>query len=689
MRRLYLDLETFSEVPITSGTHVYAASAEVMLLAYAFDEEPVQVVDFTTSPPGLVPDEVDEALRYPNPDIEVVIHNSHFDLTVLRHVYGLNVPRARIHDTMVQALSHSLPGALGQLCEVLGLPADKAKDKDGKRLIQLFCKPLGKNRILRRATRETHPVEWERFKAYAASDIEAMREIMKRMPMLNMTPAEHALWELDQTINDRGIAIDMELVDAAIKAVDKAQRSLAGRTVDITDGKVLSTTQGEALRLHVFEAYGIDMPDLQMATVEKTLAMDIDPALRELLLVRLQASSTSTSKYKVFLRGTSADGRLRGTLQFDGASRTGRWAGRLVQLHNLPKPTLNQPIIASGIEALKVGCAHLTTDNVMELTSSCIRGCLVAPAGQKLIIADLANIEGRVQAWLSNEEWKLEAFRAFDRNEGPDLYKLSYSKAFGVKPEDVTKDQRTVGKIMELSLAYAAGVGSFVTFAAVYGIDLDDMADKVLPSAPEEIVAEADSFLEWCVREKRERYGLSDDAFVACEVLKRVWRRAHPNITGYWARLQSSILQALNTRGETYTTLGLKIRATKTWLLLTLPSGRTLCYPSPKIIDGAISYMGVHQFTRKWTRIHTHGGRVYENLCQAIARDVLAEGLMLAEKSGYKVVLHVHDEIIAEVPDSPEFNVEGLAAIMSAPPSWALDMPLAAAGFETYRYRKE
>ena len=492
-----------------------------------------------------------------------------------------------------------------------------------------------------------------------------------------------------RAFNDRGIAIDMQLVHAAIKAVDNAKHDLTDRAYEITHGGMPSTTQTEAFRLYLFEAFGIDMPDLQMATIEKMLASDLDPAMRELLLIRLQASSTSTSKYKVFLRGTSADGRLRGTLQFDGASRTGRWAGRLVQLHNLPKPTLNQPIIAAGIEALKVGCAHLTTDNVMELTSSCIRGCLVAPAGQKLVIADLANIEGRVQAWLSNEEWKLEAFRAFDRNEGPDLYKLAYSKSFGVKPEDVTKDQRTVGKVMELALAYAGGVGAFVTFAAVYGIDLDDMADKVLPTAPEEIVAEADSFLEWCVREKRERYGLSDDAFVACEVLKRVWRRAHPNITGYWARLQSSIMQALNTRGQTYTALGLKIRATKTWLLLTLPSGRTLCYPSPQIIDGAITYKGVHQFTRKWTRIYTHGGKLFENLVQAIARDVLAEGLMLAEKSGYKVVLHVHDEIIAEVPDSPEFNVEGLAAIMSAPPPWAPDMPLAAAGFETYRYRKE
>ena len=984
MRYLYLDLETFSEAPITNGTHVYAASAEVLLLAYAFDEEPVQVVDFTDVTRRF-PASVYDALF--NANTTVVIHNSHFDRTVLRHALNVEIPfegspvagaTARIHDTMVQALSHGLPGSLGQLCEVLGLPSDKAKDKDGKRLIQLFCKPLGKNRILRRATWETHPAEWERFKAYAASDIEAMREIMKRMPMTNMTPFEKELWRVDQTINDRGIAIDMKLVHAAIKAVDNAKHDLTDRAYEITHGGMPSTTQTEAFRLYLFEAFGIDMPDLQMATIEKMLASDLDPAMRELLLIRLQASSTSTSKYKVLSRATNTDGRLRGTLQFNGAMRTGRWAGRIFQPHNLPRPVLKQPIIDAGIAALKAGCAHLTTDNVMELTSSAIRGCIVAPKGKKLVVADLANIEGRVQAWLANEEWKLEAFRAFDRNEGPDLYKLAYSKSFGVSPDVVTKDQRQVGKVMELAClgpdtlvltdsgykrimavlqtdklwdgeawvnhggllyrglkntidivglqvtpdhliktgpiwtpaqsiafsestlcqalatgsenlpscaafenagvlatwtwlkfnvlavlrhirysritcakglqldvlparesrpttgskltvatqmfarmmrtavgclteypraslgaiqlplgsttpmevgaysyssyggqtnalssrtyslspdgtfpnlnsigritrkamnrvicalsakkrtmetaalspkcrseysslkptydilnagsnrcftvltnrgplivhncAYEGGVGAFVTFAAAYSIDLDDLADRVLPSAPEDVIAEAEGFLEWCVREKRNTYGLSDNAFVAADTVKRVWRRAHPNITSYWSRLKNIVIQALNTRGQTYTALGLKIRATKTWLLLTLPSGRTLCYPSPQIIDGAITYKGVHQFTRKWTRIYTHGGKLFENLVQAIARDVLAQGLIYAEQNDYKVVLHVHDEILAEVPDSPEFNVEGLVEIMSAPPPWAPDMPLAAAGFETYRYRKE
>ena len=684
MRTLYLDLETYSETSITHGTHAYAADAAILLCAWAWDDAPVQVTDFTAG--EQLPDDVLKGL----PDAEVVIHNSHFDRTVIRHVWGFDIYTGHIHDTMVQAMAHSLPGSLGMLCEVLGLPADKAKDKDGKRLIQLFCKPLGGNYKLDRATRKTHPAEWERFKAYAASDVEAMREVRKRMPVINFTPAERELWQLDQRINDRGVQIDLALVDSAIDAIYTARHQLADRTREITEGSVSSTTLNEVFRLHLFEAFGIDLPDLQMATVEKVLAQtDLNPAMRELLLIRLQASSTSTSKYRVLRRSTSLDGRLRGLLQFCGAIRTGRWAGRLFQPQNLPRPTLKQKAIDAGIEALRAGCAHLTVDNVMELVSSCIRSCIVAAPGNKLVVADLANIEGRVQAWLANEEWKLKAFRDFDAGQGPDLYKLAYAKSFKIEPEAVNSDQRQVGKVQELALAYEGGVGAFATFAGAYNIDLDDLADKVLPEASEEIVAKADKFLEWAKANKRPRYGLSEDAFVACDVLKRVWRDAHPNITGYWSKLKSVVGRALASRGNTINEIGLKVRASKNWLLIGLPSGRTLCYPSPRVAeDGAISYMGIDQYTRKWTRISTHGGKLFENIVQAIARDVMAANMPLIEAAGYEIILTVHDEIIAETPDEPGYNVEHMAGLLAAPPPWALDMPLAAAGFETYRYKK-
>jgi DNA polymerase len=685
MRTLYLDLETYSETPITRGTHVYAANAEILLAAWAWDDAPVQVDDWTIAAQRL---SLRDALS--DPEVEVVIHNSHFDRTVIRHVWGIDIPTERIHDTMVQAMAHSLPGGLGMLCEVLGLPSDKAKDKDGKKLINLFCKPLPANRKLRRATRETHPAEWERFKAYAASDIEAMREVKKRMPTLNFTPAERELWQLDQRINDRGVAIDLKLVDSAIDAIYTARHELADRTRALTEGSVSSTTLNEVFRLHLFEAFGIDLPDLQMATLEKALASaDLNPAMRELLLIRLQASSTSTAKYRVLRNGTSLDGRLRGLLQFCGAIRTGRWAGRLFQPQNLPRPTLKQKAIDAGIDALRAGCAHLTTDNVMELVSSAIRSCIVSPPGKKLVVADLSNIEGRVQSWLANEEWKLQAFRDFDAKTGPDLYKLAYSKSFGIAPEAVTDDQRQVGKVQELALGYEGGVGAFATFAGAYGINLDHLSNKVLLDAPEALVAKADDFLLWFKKEKRSRYGLSDDAFVACDVLKRMWRDAHPNIAGYWRKLKDVAARAIANRGNTINELGLRVRATKSWLVVGMPSGRSLCYPSPKIDeDGALSYMGIDQYTRKWTRIHTHGGKLFENLCQAVARDIMAANMPAIEAAGYQIVLSVHDELVTEAPNEPQYNAEHLSQLLAANPSWAPDIPLAAAGFEGYRYRK-
>jgi DNA polymerase len=685
MTTLYLDLETYSKTPITHGTHAYAADAEILLVAWAVDDDSVQVHDVTLTGMRMPPELTEQLVKT---DVTVVIHNSHFDRTVMQHAWGLCLPAVRIHDTMVQALSHGLPASLNMLCEVLGLPADKAKDKDGKRLINLFCKPQGVNRKIARATRDTHPAEWERFKAYAASDIVAMREVMERMPAYNTYLTEAELWRLDQRINDRGVAIDMNLVHAAIRAVDQAQGDLTAQSLELTDGRVANTTQGAALRLHILENYAVDMPDLQMATVEKTLAMDIDPALKELLRVRLQASSTSTAKYRVLARGTSADKRLRGLLQFNGAARTGRWAGRLFQPQNLPRPSLKQEAIDAGIEAMLAGCAHLTTDNVMELASSAIRSCIVAPPGKKLVVADLSNIEGRDQAWLANEEWKLQAFREFDEGIGPDLYKLAYSKSFGTTPDKVTKDQRQVGKVQELALGYEGGVGAFATFAGVYGINLDELADKVLENAPRELVNAADNYFSFVIKEKRPRYGLSDDAFVACDVLKRAWREAHPNITSYWAQLKNAVIRAMNHRGSTVVTLGLKITSTS-WLRIVLPSGRSLVYPSPKLVDGAVTYMGVDQFTRKWTRISTHGGKLFENLCQAVARDVMAANMPRIEAAGYQIVLTVHDEIIAEAPDQPEFNADHLASLLATNPDWAPDMPLAAAGFETYRYRKD
>ncbi len=685
MTTLWLDLETYSAVPITNGTHAYAEGAEIMLFAYALDDGPVKVWDCTARP--LMPDDPADALD--DPAVILYAHNSHFDRTVLWHC-GYRLPRERWRDTMVKALAHSLPGSLGDLCDILKIPTDKAKDKAGRQLIQLFCKPRPATSKVRRATRETHPAEWAKFVEYAGLDIEAMRAIDKKLPAWNYQAGELALWHLDQAINDRGVMVDTDLAHAAIRAVERAQKVLAARTSDLTLGVVQAATQRDALLRHLVAAYGVELPDMQQSTLERRIAdPDLPAELRELLAIRLQASTTSTSKYKTLAKAVSSDGRLRGTLQFNGASRTGRWAGRLFQPQNLPRPVLKQAVIDQGIEALKSDCEDLLFGNVMELTSSAIRGCIVAPKGKKLVVADLSNIEGRVLAWLAGEDWKLQAFRDFDAGTGHDLYVLAYAKSFGIKPEAVSKDDRQKGKVQELALGYEGGVGAFLTFAAAYSIDLEAMGEQAIGAIPANIMGEATRALAWTKLNKRPTFGLSDRAWLVCDSFKRSWRYAHPAISTFWKSLEGAAIDAVQWPRQTFHAGMLKLRRDGAWLRVRLPSGRFLCYPSPKVDVGKLSYMGVNQYSRKWSRLKTYGGKLTENVTQAVARDVLAANMPAIEREGYRIVLTVHDEIISEAPDHPDFNADHLAGLTATNPTWADGLPLAAAGFEAYRYRKE
>lgn len=693
------DLETFSERDLkTYGTHAYAEKAEILLWAYALEDEPVRVWDVTADP--IPPAALLEVLR--RPDTRHVWHNGGmFDRTVMKHaqpaLYAL-IPEAAWFDTMVQAYTHALPGALDILCDVMNVPLDQRKLKTGKGFIQLFCKPRPKNQTLRRATRHTHPTEWAQFVEYAGQDIEAMRVIYRKMPIWNYSGEEFDLWLLDQRINQRGVLVDTELARAAVTAVERAKKTLAARTLELTDGAVESATKRDKLLAHLLAEYGVDLPDLQASTLERRIEDQALPwALRELLAIRLQASTSSTSKYKRLINGASADGRLRGLLQFAGAGRTRRWAGRLWQPQNLPRPKIGtlrdealQDEIDFGIDAIKAGAADLLYENVMEVASAAIRGCIVAPRGKKLVVADLANIEGRDAAWLAGESWKLQAFRDFDAGIGADLYKVAYAKAFGVRPEDVDKTMRQIGKVMELMLAYQGGVGAFLTGALTYGFDIEQMAEDAYPGLPDDLRDEAKGMYDWTVRKRRSTFGLSERAFIVCDSFKRAWRRGHTAIEALWGALEESAMRATRNPGMTIDCGRFRMRRDGAWLRVRMPSGRFLCYPSPQVDDNdKFSYMGVNQYSRKWTRLHSYGGKLFENACQSFARDILAHNMPAVEAAGYQIVLTVHDEIITETPDSPEFNAAHLASIMATPPAWAPDIPLAAAGFEALRYRKE
>lgn len=735
---LFGDLETYSEVPIKNGTHVYAASAHILLWAYALDDGPVKVWDIlgrevswiepllgerVAETTHTMPDDLFTALT--DESVLLYFHNVGFDRTVLRHAGSVieRAAAAQLHRwrcTMAQALAHSLPGSLDKLCEVLEVQQDQRKLKIGKELVRLFCMPRPKNVKLRRATRETHPEEWRRFVDYAGMDIVSMRACHGKLPQWNYRGRELELFQLDARINERGVAVDLDLAHAAIAAADRAQRDLAEQTVELTDGAVASTTQRDALLAHLLEEHGVDLPDMQASTLERRISdPDLPPAVRELLAIRLQASRTSTSKYATLVKGTSEDRRLRGLLQFCGAGRTGRWSGRLFQPQNLSRPDVgavaewhglevrtskylrlrSAPAVTEehvhefvdyGIECMKAGCEDLMYGNVMALAATAVRGALIAPAGRKLVVSDLANIEGRDAAWLAGEEWKLRAFLAYDAGDGPDLYKLAYAKSFNVKPDDVTKPQRQIGKVQELMLQYEGGVGAYLTGALTYGIDLEEMAEQAYALLPGALREEAEGFLRWTREKKRPTFGLSDQAFVVCDAFKRGWRNAHPAIGSYWAELAETVREAIRNPGVTLTARKLKARRDGAWLRVGLPSGRALCYPAPQVADdGQISYMGVNQYSRQWQRLKTYGGKLFENVCQAVARDVMAHNMPAIEAAGYQIVLTVHDEVITEAPDSPEFNAEHLGQLLAATPDWAAGMPLAAGGFEANRYRKD
>lgn len=330
----------------------------------------------------------------------------------------------------------------------------------------------------------------------------------------------------------------------------------------------------------------------------------------------------------------------------------------------------------------------------MELTSSCIRGCIVAPKGKKLCVSDLSNIEGRAAAYLAGEDWKLDAFRNYDAGTGADLYKIAYAAAFDITPEEVDGGaksglQRQIGKVMELMLQYEGGVGAFLTGAASYGIDLDAMADVALPNIPPDILAEARKAWEWAVK-KRSTFGLSQRTYMACDALKRLWRYAHPEIVSYWAELGATVKSAINNPGKTFGCRKLKIRRNGAWLRIVLPSRRALCYPSPRITEGGkISYKGMNQYSKKYGVIHTYGGKLFENICQAFARDIMAYNMPRIEVAGYEIVLSVHDELITEAPDNDNYTGDGLSELLAANPPWAPDMPLAAGGFHSPRYKKD
>lgn len=723
MTTLFCDLETVSPTPISCGSHKYAEGdgARILLWGYAVNDAPAKVWQAGLEP---MPEDLKAAIEAvkTEPDARHVWHNGiNFDTVFIEHVMPeCALPLSKIDDTMLIAYQHGLPGSLGDLCNIYKLGEDKAKDRDGARLIRLFCVPRPDNGG-KPFTKKDHPEDWAKFVNYCRLDVEAERELYKRLPKFN-TGIDRELMLLDARINRRGMTMDVALAEAAVAATEREQAGRKARTLELTNGELDSATRTQATINYINKTWGVELANMRKGELERLCGNDSLPEpMRELLRIRLGSARASTKKFQALLNAVGSDGRLRGCLQFRGASRTGRFSGRLFQPQNLPRPTMSDAAIETAIGDLKAGCADLLYTDVGAVAANCLRGAIIVPEGMRMAVADYSNIEGRVLAWLADEKWKLNAFREYDtlvakdgsrilpeeryarRHEiklnekgepihvGHDLYKLTYSKAFNVDVETVTKAQRQMGKVLELAMGYGGGVGAFVTFATGYGIDLKGMAEAVLPTIPGDIHEQAEKGYEWAAQKGKLPSGMSRAVWVACDSVKRLWRGANPNIVGLWSDFDDAIAMAFESgRGQWVARARLRVWVSKGWLLMRLPSGRYLCYPGARFGEEGctFSYMGVHQISRKWLRIKTYAGKCTENATQAIACDVLTNALFSVEQAGFAPVLTVHDEVLTEAPDDEAHDAFALEHAMETRPAWAQDLPLTAAGFTSYRYHK-
>lgn len=719
--KIYMDTETRSEVPISHGVKAYVRGNyfRVLMVQYALDDGPITVWEPIEGEP--MPDDLYAALRLPRDQRKFVFHNSVFDRNVINAsgILGIHLDPEDIIDTMVQALAHGFPGGLGALSEIFGLPVDKAKDRRGTLLINLFCVPQSRLDYIGFHTKATRPVEWEEFTIYGERDIAAMREIHKRLPTINYPDKEHALWVLDQRINDRGIPVDVELAQAAINEAKAERKRLNNRTFGLTDGEVDAATKRDALLEAIAKQYGIILPDLRSKRIqdyldkpdqymkavaadgrelEKVLSADMPSELRELLSVRAQSSMNSAAKYRRVVE-QHCDGRMCYTMQMYGASRTGRDAGRGLQPQNLrramtwknvPEFRLEESM-EIDMDAIKGGYISLLYDNVMDVLADSVRSVICAKPGMKLVTSDYSNIEGRGIAYLAGEEWKIRYFEDYDAGQIEfDNYKMAYARSMNVKPENVTKEGRQIGKAQELGLGYEGGVNAFVTMATVNRMDLPKMADAVWQTGRIDMLRDCQKKFKWA-KEKGHAGGLSERVYSACEYLKLQWREAHPKIVVFWAKLKEAFFNAMTNPGEVFDVNGkLKFKRVKSYLFIRLPSGRCLTYLNPRLDEeGNLSFMGVNGYSKKFERIKTYSGKLAENVTSAFARDILFYHMPLVEQAGYNIVLRVHDELVCEVPDTDEYNPRGLGYWMTRPFEWHKDMPLAAGGFEAHRYRKD
>ena len=654
-RYLGLDFETFSEVDIGKcGSYRYIRdpSFEALLCAYAYDDEKVLGVDYTAGED--LPGEVLRDLL--DPGVVKTAWNCAFEREVIRRKYGIDSPAEQWEDTMILAAQCGLPLSLQGAGEALGLGEDQAKLKEGRALIRYFCLPCRASAANGQRTRnlpEHAPDKWEVFRSYNRQDVEAERTIRNLLERWRPNETEHRFWCLDARINERGVRIDRQLARNAVAMDMKNKAELTEEAIKLTG---LENPKSVAqVKKWLADQEGQEFPSLNKKVVAEVVSGLKSDAAKQFMALREELAKSSVAKYDAMLRATGEDDHARGCFLFYGASRTGRFAGRLIQLQNMSKnymPDLDacRGLVRNGHYTALKALYGAVSDSLSQL----VRTALIPEDGHKLMIADFSAIEARVIAWIAGEEWRLQVFR-----DGGDIYCASASQMFHVPvvKHGINGELRQKGKVAELALGYGGGVQALKAFGA-------------------------------------DRMGMTEEEM---QETVDLWRESSPNIVALWKDLEQAAIRAVVRRTSTRSRIGgIRFDFENGVLFMVLPCGRRLAYWGARYEEGTrrpgqrvLSYMGTLQQSKKWGRIETWGGKLTENLVQATARDCLRDSMRALDQAGFDIRAHVHDEVIVTEPKASGRSVEEMAEIMGRELPWAPGLPLRADGYEGPYYFKD
>jgi len=685
--RVHLDIETYSEQDLKKGgLYKYAEhpSTELLVVCYSFGDAPVR----TWLPWNTVPDDLREHVERGG---EVRAHNAQFERTILNGIAGRKAgfPHLKIEQmvcTAAKAAAASLPRNLEDAATQLGTFPKKQSGKNTMRQLSKPHKPT-KAEPFTRYTPENSPDKFANLYEYCRDDVLAERDLDRRVP--DLSPNEQRVYQMDQRINDRGVRADLASIDNIQYLIEQYKAEIEKACLELTG---VRPTQREKIADWCRDNGYSQLSDMQVATVNACIN-DVDcPAdVKKVLRFFSTHNMKAVSKYVAILKAVCADDRLHGMFLYHGAG-PGRWSSLIVQLQNLYRPKIKD--CDTAIEIFKERNLDYVREmypgmDPMKVFASCVRSVLFAPPGKDLLALDFAGIESRFTAWMFGEAWKLNMFRAFDAGIGPDSYKVAFATLFDMDPDDVTADERQIGKVFELAFGYEGGVGACVTAAETYGVKLDVLTEKLWPHIPADVMETS----RWHFSKFGLGGALDQRIYLACNSAKELYRIKHPAHRKGWRNMKDAAISAVQRPGEVYGLPNKKVlfKVEDEWLVMRLPSGRRVRYFKP-IVRGEgqqtyLTYMGIDTDSRLYKRTNTYGGKLTENAAQGGSSCLLRYGVKNMEDAGYPPIMTVHDEGVFEI-DEGFGSLDEAKQIFTKQPAWSDVLPLAAEGWRGKRYRK-